>query len=76
MLDFNEEHLTKVEMMEEEFFLGLRKKSGVSIKRFEEKFGYVIRGYLWRHCEKTTGRWALGQGSRGGSYDETRTLFG
>ena len=25
--------------MEEEFFLGLRKKSGVSIKRFEEKFG-------------------------------------
>ncbi len=35
----NEEHLTKVEMMEEEFFLGLRKKSGVSIKRFEEKFG-------------------------------------
>lgn len=35
----NEEHLTKAEMMEEEFFLGLRKKSGVSIKRFEEKFG-------------------------------------
>ena len=35
----HEEHLTKVEMMEEEFFLGLRKKSGVSIKRFEEKFG-------------------------------------
>ena len=34
-----EEHLTKAEMMEEEFFLGLRKKSGVSIKRFEEKFG-------------------------------------
>ena len=35
----HEEHLTKAEMMEEEFFLGLRKKSGVSIKRFEEKFG-------------------------------------
>ena len=27
------------EMMEEELFLGLRKKSGVSIARFEEKFG-------------------------------------
>ena len=34
-----EEALTKDEMMEEELFLGLRKKSGVSIARFEEKFG-------------------------------------
>lgn len=34
-----EEVLTKDEMMEEELFLGLRKKSGVSIARFEEKFG-------------------------------------
>lgn len=35
----SEEVLTKEEMMEEELFLGLRKKSGVSIKRFEERFG-------------------------------------
>ena len=35
----SEEVLTKDEMMEEELFLGLRKKSGVSIARFEEKFG-------------------------------------
>lgn len=35
----SEEVLTKEEMMEEELFLGLRKKTGVSIKRFEEKFG-------------------------------------
>ncbi|MBM7642416.1 oxygen-independent coproporphyrinogen-3 oxidase [Streptococcus loxodontisalivarius] len=34
-----EEHLTKEEMMEEEFFLGLRKKSGVSMSKFEKKFG-------------------------------------
>ena len=34
-----EEHLTQTEMMEEEIFLGLRKKTGVSKKRFEEKFG-------------------------------------
>lgn len=34
-----EEFLTEKEMMEEEFFLGLRKKSGVSILGFEEKFG-------------------------------------
>ncbi|WP_159721049.1 radical SAM family heme chaperone HemW [Streptococcus halichoeri] len=34
----NEEVLTKQEMMEEELFLGLRKKSGVSIERFESKF--------------------------------------
>lgn len=36
---FNEEHLSKKEMMEEEMFLGLRKKTGVSKSRFEEKFG-------------------------------------
>lgn len=34
----SEEVLTKREQMEEEFFLGLRKKSGVSIQRFEDKF--------------------------------------
>lgn len=34
-----EETLTLNEKMEEEMFLGLRKKSGVSKKRFEEKFG-------------------------------------
>ena len=34
-----EEALTLKEQMEEEMFLGLRKKSGVSKKRFEEKFG-------------------------------------
>ena len=35
----NEEHLSPREQMEEEMFLGLRKKSGVSMARFEEKFG-------------------------------------
>lgn len=35
-----EEVLTLKEKMEEEMFLGLRKKSGVSKKRFEEKFGF------------------------------------
>ena len=34
----NEEHLSQMEQMEEEMFLGLRKKSGVSMARFEEKF--------------------------------------
>lgn len=34
-----EEVLTLNEKMEEEMFLGLRKKSGISKKRFEEKFG-------------------------------------
>ncbi|HFI0616973.1 TPA: radical SAM family heme chaperone HemW [Streptococcus suis] len=35
----HEEFLSKTEQMEEEMFLGLRKKTGVSIERFEEKFG-------------------------------------
>ena len=34
----NEEHLSLREQMEEEMFLGLRKKTGVSKARFEEKF--------------------------------------
>ena len=34
-----EEHLTLEEKMEEELFLGLRKKTGVSKASFEEKFG-------------------------------------
>lgn len=39
-----EEALTLKEQMEEEMFLGLRKKSGVSKKRFEEKFGISFEG--------------------------------
>lgn len=35
----NEEFLTQKEMMEEEMFLGLRKKSGVSKQKFTNKFG-------------------------------------
>lgn len=35
----SEEVLSKNEMMEEELFLGLRKKKGVSIGKFEQKFG-------------------------------------
>ena len=39
-----EEHLSQKEQMEEEMFLGLRKKSGVSMIRFEEKFGRSFDG--------------------------------
>ena len=39
-----EEHLSQKEKMEEEMFLGLRKKSGVSMARFEEKFGRPFDG--------------------------------
>lgn len=35
----HEEILSDKERMEEEMFLGLRKKSGISMARFEEKFG-------------------------------------
>ncbi|MBA2796731.1 radical SAM family heme chaperone HemW [Streptococcus porcinus] len=38
-----EEVLTLEEMMEEELFLGLRKKSGVSIAQFEAKFPYSFK---------------------------------
>ena len=39
-----EEHLSQKEQMEEEMFLGLRKKSGVSMARFDEKFGRSFEG--------------------------------
>lgn len=39
-----EEHLSQKEQMEEEMFLGLRKRSGVSMARFEEKFGRSFDG--------------------------------
>ena len=39
-----EEQLSQKERMEEEMFLGLRKKSGVSMARFEEKFGRSFDG--------------------------------
>lgn len=38
----SEEVLTKEEMMEEELFLGLRKKSGVSVSRFQENLAYRL----------------------------------
>lgn len=39
---FQEERLSQAEKMEEELFLGLRKKSGISIQRFEDKFGLPL----------------------------------
>ena len=49
-----EEVLTKQEMMEEEFFLGLRQKEGVSISRFEEKFAENFSNRYGDIVEKLT----------------------
>ncbi|WP_214805128.1 MULTISPECIES: radical SAM family heme chaperone HemW [unclassified Exiguobacterium] len=38
----NETLLTRVERMEEEMFLGLRMKQGVSIEHFEQKYGIAL----------------------------------
>ena len=38
----NETPLTRVERMEEEMFLGLRMKQGVSIEHFEQKYGIAL----------------------------------
>ncbi|MCH1712072.1 MULTISPECIES: radical SAM family heme chaperone HemW [Lactococcus] len=38
----NEEILTRKQRIEEEMFLGLRKKNGVSIERFHKKFGQTL----------------------------------
>lgn len=49
-----EEVLTKQEMMEEEFFLGIRKKEGVSISRFEKKFAENFSNRYGDIVEKLT----------------------
>ncbi|USI66449.1 radical SAM family heme chaperone HemW [Lactococcus petauri] len=38
----NEEILTRKQRIEEEMFLGLRKKNGISIERFHKKFGQTL----------------------------------
>ncbi len=50
----NEEVLTKKQMIEEEMFLGLRKKNGVSIERFYKKFGQTLEEVYGSTVEKLT----------------------
>ncbi|EFR44514.1 radical SAM family heme chaperone HemW [Streptococcus pseudoporcinus] len=47
-----EEVLTLEEMMEEELFLGLRKKTGVSIAQFEAKFPFTFKERYGRIVEE------------------------
>lgn len=71
----NEEHLTKVEMMEEEFFLGLRKSRvclSNGLKRSLVCHLRILMETLWKNYRQMVS----GQGSRGCSYDETWTLSG
>ncbi|MDR1567107.1 MAG: radical SAM family heme chaperone HemW [Streptococcaceae bacterium] len=55
LLRVSEEALSQKEIMEEEMFLGLRKACGVSLLRFEEKFGvdfFEIYGDIARELEQ------------------------
>jgi putative oxygen-independent coproporphyrinogen III oxidase len=57
MLPVMEEHLvTKVEQMEEEMFLGLRKTNGVSISQFGKKYGESPLQYFSKQIEELQGR--------------------
>ena len=49
----NEEHLSLREQMEEEMFLGLRKKTGVSKARFERKnLAHLLKNFIWSSCKR------------------------
>lgn len=50
----NQEVLMEREQMEEFMFLGLRKTAGVSVKKFQEKFGDDIKTVYGRQLEKLT----------------------
>ncbi|MFC4652565.1 radical SAM family heme chaperone HemW [Lactococcus nasutitermitis] len=62
----NEEILTQKEMIEEEMFLGLRKKSGVSVKKFEEKFSVSFDELFDSSVKKLIGHGLL--------YDDRETI--
>ncbi|MCA0986104.1 radical SAM family heme chaperone HemW [Guptibacillus algicola] len=47
-----ENELTKVEMMEEEMFMGLRMRKGVSKQTFEEKYGDSVESVFGEQIEK------------------------
>lgn len=50
----NEEVLTRKQRIEEEMFLGLRKKNGVSIERFHKKFGQTLEEIYGTIIEELT----------------------
>lgn len=50
----NEEVLTRKQKIEEEMFLGLRKKNGVSIERFHKKFGQTLEEVYGTIIEELT----------------------
>lgn len=50
----NEEVLTRKQRIEEEMFLGLRKKNGVSIERFHKKFGQTLEEVYGTIIEELT----------------------
>jgi len=50
----NEEVLTRKQRIEEEMFLGLRKKNGVSIERFHKKFGQTLEEVYGMIIEELT----------------------
>lgn len=50
----NEEVLTRKQRTEEEMFLGLRKKNGVSIERFHKKFGQTLEEVYGTIIEELT----------------------
>ncbi|MFK4900068.1 radical SAM family heme chaperone HemW [Lactococcus petauri] len=50
----NEEILTRKQRIEEEMFLGLRKKNGVSIERFHKKFGQTLEEVYGTIIEELT----------------------
>ncbi|HEN8960792.1 TPA: oxygen-independent coproporphyrinogen III oxidase [Streptococcus agalactiae] len=55
----SEEVLSKNEMMEEELFLGLRKKEGVSIGKFEQKFGTSFEKRYGQIVQELQSDWLL-----------------
>lgn len=62
----HEEILTKKEKIEEEMFLGLRKKSGVSVERFEKKFDINFFNLYGKQVEMLTEQGLL--------YDDSKVI--
>ncbi|MDR0138297.1 radical SAM family heme chaperone HemW [Metabacillus idriensis] len=72
----NEHQVTEAEKMEEELFLGLRKSSGVSKKRFADKFGMPISNVFGLQIQEQTEKGLLNDGEDSISLTQQGKLLG
>ena len=57
-----QKEVTNVEKMEEEMFLGLRKNEGVSLAKFEERYGLTLHDVYGKEIDEATSKGIISSG--------------